>query len=58
MADERVVYPNSSRRSKQLSCTKFFHPSYGIFYINFKSFISFLELTESIKLENAIIVLA
>ena len=24
-----------SRRSEQLSCTKFFHPSYGLFYINY-----------------------
>ena len=22
---------------QQLSCTKFFHPSYGLFYINFKN---------------------
>ena len=39
MADERVAYPELSRRSKQLSCTKYFHPSYGLFYINFGSFI-------------------
>ena len=25
----------SSRRSKKLSCTKYFHPSYGLFYIDF-----------------------
>ena len=27
----------------------FFHPSYGLFYINFKRFKSFLGLTELIK---------
>ena len=36
VADERAAYPDSSRRSEQLSCTKFFHPSYGLFYINLK----------------------
>ena len=56
MADEWAAYSDSSRHSEQLSCTKYFHPSYGLFYINFESFISFLELTELIKLENAIIV--
>ena len=25
-----VAYPGSSRRSEQLSCTKFFHPSFGL----------------------------
>ena len=44
VADERAAYPDSSRRSEQLSCTKFFHPSYGLFYINFLSFIHFLNL--------------
>ena len=29
VADERVAYLDSSRRFEQLSCTKFFHPSYG-----------------------------
>ena len=42
MVDERAAYPGSSRRSEQLSCAKFFHPSYGLFYINFKRFKSFL----------------
>ena len=42
MADERAAYPDSSRRFEQLSCTKFFHPSYRLFYINFKRFKSFL----------------
>ena len=42
VADERIAYPDSSRRSEQLSCTKFFHPSYGLFYIDFKRFNSFL----------------
>ena len=36
VVDEWAVYPGSSRRSEQLSCTKFFHPSYDLFYINFK----------------------
>ena len=40
--DERTAYPESSRRSEQLSCTKFFDPSYGLPYINFKRFKSFL----------------
>ena len=38
----RAAYPDSSRRSEQLSCTKFLHPSYGLFYIDFKRFKSFL----------------
>ena len=41
VADERVAFPGSSRRSEQLSCTKFFHPSYGLFNINFQSLVSF-----------------
>ena len=35
VAGERAVNSDSSRRSEQLSCTKYFHPSYGLFYINF-----------------------
>ena len=30
MADERAAYPDSSRRSEQLSCIKYFHPNYGL----------------------------
>ena len=30
VADERTAYPESSRRSEQLSCRKYFHPSYGL----------------------------
>ena len=41
VADERVAHPDSSRRSGQLSCTKYFHPSYRLFYINFKRFNPF-----------------
>ena len=26
----RAAYPGSSRRSDQLSCRKYFHPSYGL----------------------------
>ena len=44
MADERAAYSDSLCRSDQLSCTKYFHPSYGLFYINFQSFIVFLFL--------------
>ena len=36
MADERAAYPDLSRRSEQLSCTKYFHPSYGLFSIIFE----------------------
>ena len=41
VVDERAAYPESPRRSEQLSCTKFFDPSYGLPYINFKRFKSF-----------------
>ena len=41
VADERAAYPKSSRRSERLSCTKFLHPSYGLFYINFKRLFHF-----------------
>ena len=30
VADERAAYPDSSCRSEQLSCRKYFHPSYGL----------------------------
>ena len=40
--DERATYSDSPRRSEQLSCTKFFHPSYGLFEIDFKRIKSFL----------------
>ena len=39
-----AAYPNLSRRSEQLSCTKFFHPSYGLFYINSKRILSFSRI--------------
>ena len=48
MAGERVASPDSPRHSEQLSCTKYFHPGYGLFYINYQTFDSFLELTELI----------
>ena len=38
----RAAYPDSSRRSEQLSCAKYFQPRYGLFYINFKRFKSIL----------------
>ena len=51
MADERAAYPDLSRRFEQLSCTKFFHPSYGLFYMNFQSFKEFLEFNYLFKFE-------
>ena len=48
MADEQAAYTDSSRRSEQLSCTKFFHPSYGLFYMIFQSFKQFLNFFEFI----------
>ena len=44
VADEWAAYPNLSHRSEQLSCTKYFHPSYGLFYINFQRSIQFMDL--------------
>ena len=44
MVDERAAYPDSSRRSEQLSCTRYFHLSYGLFSINFQSYNYFLNL--------------
>ena len=37
------VFSDSSHCFEQLSCTKFFHSSYGLFYIDFKIFKSFFE---------------
>ena len=42
--DERTAYPDSSRRSEQLSYRKHFHPSYGLFSMNFQRLNHFLEL--------------
>ena len=39
--DIRVVYSYSLDFSDQLSCIKFFHPSYGLKDIDFQSFKSF-----------------
>ena len=39
--DERTTYPDSSRRSEQLSCRKHFHPSYGLKDMNFQSLFEF-----------------
>ena len=36
---------DSSCLCEQLSCTKYFHPSYGYFYINFQSFKPFYEVS-------------
>ena len=44
MAGEQVTYSDSSRRSEQLSCTKYFHPSYGLFYMIFISLNDFLKV--------------
>ena len=41
VADKRTAYSGSSRRSEQLSCTKYFHPSYGLFYMFFKVYLNF-----------------
>ena len=50
MADERAAYPDSSRRSEQLSCRKHFHPSYGLKDMNFQRLFEFLELSEFKKM--------
>ena len=54
MADERAAYPDSSRRSEQLSCTKFFHPSYGLFYMNFKRFKLILAVFADVSMTSAV----
>ena len=41
MADEGTMYLDSSRRSEQLSCTKYFYPSYKLFYMIFQNFKQF-----------------
>ena len=43
--DIRVVYPHSLYFSDQLSCIKFFHPSYGLKDIDFQSFKSFKRIS-------------
>ena len=52
MEDERAAYPGSSHRSKQLSCTKYFHPSYELFYMIIRGFktISVIILKTKIEL--------
>ena len=50
MADERAAYPDSSRRSEQLSCIKLFHPSYRLFYMIFQSLNDFLEFIFNSKI--------
>ena len=42
--DERTAYSDSSRRSEQLSYRKHFHPSYGLFSMNFQSLNNILDL--------------
>ena len=39
--DERTAYPDSSRRSEQLSYRKHFHPSYGLKDMNFQRLFEF-----------------
>ena len=46
MADERTAYPDSSRRSEQLSCFNFFDLSYGLKDMNYLSFYYFSEILE------------
>ena len=41
--DERTAYSDWSRRFEQLSCIKLFHPSYGLFYMDFQSLFNFLK---------------
>ena len=47
MADERAAYSDSSRRSEKLSCTKYFHPSYGLFPMIFRSLNNVMEFPEN-----------
>ena len=49
MVDERDAYSESSYFSEQLSCIKYFHPSYGLFYINFQSLKHTLKIILIIK---------
>ena len=35
VSDEQAAHPDSSRHSEQLSCRKYFHLSYGLFYMIF-----------------------
>ena len=44
MTDERTAYSDSLDFSEQLSYRKHFHPSYGLFSINFQSLNNFLDL--------------
>ena len=44
MADERAVYPDSSRRSEQLSCTKFFIRATVYFILILKGLNHFYDL--------------
>ena len=41
--DERTAYSDSSHRSEQLSCTKYFNPSYGLKDMNLLRLFEFLE---------------
>ena len=41
---KQTARSDSSRRSEQLSCFKFFDLSYGLKVINFQRLIDFLEL--------------
>ena len=54
--DIRVAYSSSLYFSEQLSCIKFFHPTYGLKDINFYSlnqFIEFLLLLKSNIIQNS-----
>ena len=51
VADKRAVYSDSSRRSEQLSCRKHFHPSYGLFSMNFQRLNHFLDLFKLTEME-------
>jgi hypothetical protein len=46
-----VAYLDLSRRSEQLSCSKFFDPDYGLKDMIFQSFKEFLEFNYLFKFE-------
>ena len=47
-----VAYSYSLYFSEQLSCIKFFHPTYGLKDINFPSFNQFISFTGFLLLFN------
>ena len=51
MTDERTTYSDSLDFSEQLSYRKHFHPSYGLFFMDFLSFKRILELFTFTEME-------